>query len=66
MLLAKSVKVSYITNEEATIKNFMRDPEYADFLLKEVKADGDIDEIKYFQELYDEAKSRALGAVVVV
>lgn len=43
----------------------MRDPEYADFLLKEVKADGDIDEIKYFQELYDEAKSRLLGAVAV-
>ena len=48
----------YITHEEATIKSFMKDPEYAEYLISEVRKDGDEDEITYFQTLYDEAQAR--------
>lgn len=54
------VKTGYITHKEATIRSFMRDPEYAEHLLGVVKADGDRDEIEYFQVLYDEARARSL------
>ena len=53
------MKVGYITHEEATIRSFMRNPEYAEHLLSVVVADGDEEEIAYFQNLYDEAKMRA-------
>lgn len=48
----------YITHEEATINRFIKNPEYAAYLISEVKKDGDKDEIAYFQHLYDEAKVR--------
>ena len=50
---------SCIDHEEATIRSFIRDPEYASYLLTEVKQDGDKEEVAYFQNLYDEAKRRA-------
>ena len=48
----------YITHEEATINRFIKNPEYAAYLISEVKKDGDKDEIAYFQHLCDEAKAR--------
>ena len=54
---------SYITRDEAMICNFMEEPEYADFLLGEVIADGNADEISLVQSWYDEAKLRVMGAV---
>ena len=53
----------YITHEEATIRSFMRDPEFADGLMSEILKDGDKEEIAHFQALYDEAKSRTYGTV---
>ena len=50
---------SCISHDEATIRSFVRDPEYADYYLKSVIADGDEDEIRNVQAWYDEAKSRA-------
>ena len=49
---------SCIDHDEATIRSFVRNPEYAEHLLKEVIKDGDEKEIAYFQKLYDEAKAR--------
>ena len=49
---------SCITHDEATIRSFMRDPEYADYYLQTVTADGDTDEIAEVQAWYDEAKAR--------
>ena len=49
---------SCITHDEATIRSFIRDPEYADFYLQTVIADGDPDEIAETQAWYDEAKNR--------
>lgn len=50
---------SCISHDKATIRSFVRDPEYADYYLKSVIADGDEDEIRNVQAWYDEAKSRA-------
>ena len=47
-----------VTHEEATINRFIKNPEYAAYLISEVKKDGNEDEIAYFQHLYDEAKAR--------
>ena len=58
-----TVNVGYITHDEAMIRNFMEEPEYADFLLSEVLADGDADEISLIQSWYDEARLRVMGAV---
>ena len=49
----------YITHEEATIKSFIKDPEFADYLMLEVLKDGDKNEIMHFQRLYDEARARS-------
>ena len=43
--------------EESMTEVFMNDPEFADYLMNNVIADGDEKEIAYFQSLYDEAKS---------
>ena len=48
----------YITLEESTIRSFIENPEYAEHLMSVVIADGDKEEIKYFQKLYNEAKER--------
>ena len=47
-----------IDHEEATIRSFVRNPEYAEHLLEEVMKDGDEKEIAYFQNLCNEAKKR--------
>ena len=52
---------SCITHDEATIRSFMRDPEYADYYLQNVIADGDPDEISEVQAWFDEAKARSLN-----
>lgn len=57
------MEIGYVTHEEATINSFMKDPEFADYLMSEVLRDGDEDEIAHFQYLYDEAKARSLEAV---
>lgn len=49
---------SCISHDEATIRSFMRDPEYADFYLQTVRADGDAQEIAEVQDWYNEAKAR--------
>lgn len=54
---------SYITHDEAMIKSFMRDPEYAEELLKDVLTDGNDYEIQRVQSWYDEAKARTYGKV---
>ena len=53
------MKVGFITHEESTIQHFMEELEFADYLMNDVIADGDEEEIAYFQSLYDEAKARA-------
>ena len=53
------MKVGFITHEESTIQHFMEEPEFADYLMNNVIADGDEKEIAYFQSLYDEAKARS-------
>lgn len=53
--------ISCITHEESTIHLFMEDPEFADYLMNEVLADGDTHEIAHFQALYDEAQARLMG-----
>ena len=48
----------YITHEEAMIRSFMEEPEFADYLMSEILADGDANEIKRFQDWYNEAQRR--------
>ena len=50
--------ISTISNDEATIRSFVRDPEFAEYLMKEVIADGDANEIHQFRALVDEANVR--------
>lgn len=52
------MKISYITHDEAMIQNFVEDPDYAAFYLKEVMSDGDINEIRAAQAWVDEARAR--------
>ncbi len=47
-----------IDNDEATIQSFMRDPEFAEYLFREVVADGDAEEIHEFGELIATARAR--------
>ena len=47
-----------VTHEEATIKSYMREPEFADFMLKEAIAEGDTREIEKIQRRIKEAKRR--------
>ena len=51
-----------IDHDEATIQSFVRDPEFAEFYLKEVMADGDMDEIREVKGWLEEARSRAFQA----
>ena len=54
-----TVKVGFVTHAEAMIKNFMNEPDYADYYLQTVLTDGDADEIREAQGWYDAAKTRA-------
>ncbi len=47
-----------IPHEEAVIRHFIEDPEFADLYLNTVLADGDDYEIQRVQSWYDEAKAR--------
>lgn len=48
----------YIDHEEATIQSYMRDPEFADYMLNEAINDGDITAIRKIQRRINEAKAR--------
>lgn len=48
----------YITHDEAMIRDFVEDPEYAEELLAAVKSGGDEYEIQCVKGWKDEAKSR--------
>ena len=58
-----TVNVGYIPHDEVMIRNFMDEPEYADFFLNEVLSDGSAEEISLVQGWYDEARLRIMGAV---
>ena len=49
----------YISHDEAMIKHFAENPEYADELLNSVLTDGSEYEIQRVREWYNEAKSRS-------
>ena len=48
-----------ISHEEATIRSYIRDPAFAEFMLQDAINDGDISEIRKIQRRIDEAKSRS-------
>ena len=50
--------IDTITHDEAMIESFVNDPDYADYYLKAVLADGDQEEISDTQYWYDEAQRR--------
>ena len=52
---------SCVSHEEAMIGSFMRDPEFADYYLQAVLADGDEEEIREVQAWREEALSRTQG-----
>ncbi len=52
------MRISTIDNDEATIQSFMRNPEFAEYLFREVVADGDAEEIHEFGELIATARAR--------
>ncbi len=56
------MKISYITHDEAMIQSFVEDPDFADFFLKDIIADGDLDEICEVKGWLDEAKARRAQA----
>ena len=59
------MEISTISHEEATIRHFMEDPEFAEYLLKEVIADGDFNEIRRVKRRVDEARARLRELEVV-
>lgn len=52
---------SCISHDEAMIRSFIRDPEFAEYYLHTVILDGDNEEILQAQSWYDEAKSRSVN-----
>ena len=52
------MKIGYVTHDEAMIKSFVRDPEFADYYLETVLTEGDPEEIAGVQSWYNEAKMR--------
>ena len=50
--------ISTISHEEAMIRHFMEDPEFAEFYLSEVITDGDFNEIRRVKRRIDEARAR--------
>ena len=53
-----------IDHDEATIRSFVRNPDFAEFYLKEVIADGDMDEIREVKGWLDEARARSARQAV--
>ena len=54
-----------IDHEEATIRSYMRDPDFADFMLQDAINEGDISEIRLIQKRINEAKSRSYWAALI-
>ena len=54
------MKIGYVTHEESTIQHFMEEPEFADYLMNDVFADGDSYEINSVKSWYDEARVRSI------
>ncbi len=54
-----------IDHEEATIRSYMRDPDFAEFMLQDAINDGDISEIRKIQHRINEAKSRSYWAALI-
>ena len=54
------MRISTISHEEATIRSFVRDPEFAEFFLKDVLSDGDMDEIREAKAWVEEARARSV------
>ena len=55
----------YIDHEEATIQSYMRDPEFAEYMLQEAINEGDINEARKIQRRINEAKSRNYWAAII-
>ena len=55
----------YIEHEEATIQSYMRDPEFAEYTLREAINEGDINEAHKIQRRINEAKSRTYWAALL-
>ena len=49
---------SCIDHDEATIRSYMRDPEFAEYMLQDAIAEGDIIEAQKIQRRINEAKAR--------
>ena len=49
---------SCIDHEEATIRSYMRDPDFANYMLQDAITEGDIDEVQKIQRRINEAKKR--------
>ena len=47
-----------IDHEEATIRSYMRDPEFAEYMLQDAITEGDIIEAQKIQKRMNEAKAR--------
>ncbi|MBQ7220681.1 MAG: hypothetical protein IJS28_06865 [Synergistaceae bacterium] len=56
--MAKPMVTDYVNHDEAMIQNFMNEPDYADYYLQAVLADGSPEERSKVQSWYDEAKAR--------
>ena len=54
------MRIGYDTLDDVMIRQFINDPEFADFHLSEVLKNGDPDEIAEVQYWYNEAKARTL------
>lgn len=58
------MRISYDTLDEVMIRQFINDPEFAEFHLSEVLKNGDSDEVMQVQNWYNEAKARSLDLVL--
>ena len=52
------MSIGYVEHNEAVIRHFIKDPEFAELYLKNVREDGDAEEMAEVQTWYDEAEKR--------
>ena len=57
---------SCVDHEEATIRSYMRDPKFADYMLQEAIAEGDTAEEQKIRRRINEAKSRKYWSEIVL
>ena len=57
---------SCVDHEEATIHSYMRDPDFAEYMLQDAIAEGDIKAAQKIQKRINEAKRRSLGTFKTV